>query len=107
MSADALALSTTGLTKRFGRQLVVDDLELAVPQGAVYGFIGPKGMSREVVDRIYRATKAALSDPAVRKRIEDTGSLIVGNSPDQFATQIRAEYGVYMDVVAKQKLSLE
>ncbi|MCB2017045.1 MAG: tripartite tricarboxylate transporter substrate binding protein BugE [Hydrogenophaga sp.] len=74
---------------------------------AYYGFIGPKGMSREVVDRIYRATKAALSDPAVRKRIEDTGSLIVGNSPDQFATQIRAEYGVYMDVVAKQKLSLE
>ena len=52
MSADALALSTTGLTKRFGRQLVVDDLELAVPQGAVYGFIGPNGSGKTTTIRM-------------------------------------------------------
>jgi hypothetical protein len=43
----------------------------------------------------------------VRKRIEDTGSLIVGNTPDQFTAQIKAEYEVYKQVVAKQKLSLQ
>jgi tripartite-type tricarboxylate transporter receptor subunit TctC len=48
-----------------------------------------------------------LEDPAVRKRIEETGSLIVGNTPAEFAAQIAAEFQVYKDVVAKQKLVLE
>jgi tripartite-type tricarboxylate transporter receptor subunit TctC len=73
---------------------------------AYYGFIGPKGMPKDVVDKIYNATKTALNDPAVKKRIEDTGSLIVGNTPDQFAAQIKAEYEVYKEVVTKQKLTL-
>jgi tripartite-type tricarboxylate transporter receptor subunit TctC len=48
-----------------------------------------------------------VEDPAVRKRIEDTGSLIVANTPEQFAAQIKAEYEVYKQVVAKQKLTLD
>ena len=43
----------------------------------------------------------------MRKRIEDTGSLIIGNTPAEFAGQIAAEFQVYKDVVAKQKLTLE
>jgi tripartite-type tricarboxylate transporter receptor subunit TctC len=74
---------------------------------AYYGLIGPKGMPKDVVDKIHAATLQALTDPAVRKRIEDTGSLIVGNTPEQFAAQIKAEYEVYKEVVAKQKLALE
>ena len=53
------------------------------------------------------AVKKVLEDPAVRKRIEDTGSLIIGNTPAEFAAQIAAEFQVYKDVVAKQKLTLE
>lgn len=45
--------------------------------------------------------------PAVRKRIEDTGSFGVGNTPEQFAEQIKAEYGVYEKVVDNAKLTLE
>jgi tripartite-type tricarboxylate transporter receptor subunit TctC len=74
---------------------------------AFYGIVGPKGLPKDVVDKIYAATRKALEDPAVRKRIEDTGSIIVGNTPEQFAAQIRAEYEVYKRVVAQQKLSLE
>jgi tripartite-type tricarboxylate transporter receptor subunit TctC len=74
---------------------------------AYYGLIGPKGMPKDVVDKIQAATLQAIADPAVRKRIEDTGSLIVGNTPEQFAAQIKAEYEVYKEVVAKQKLSLD
>jgi len=74
---------------------------------AYYGLIGPKGMPKDVVDKIHAATLQAVADPAVRKRIEDTGSLIVGNTPEQFAAQIKAEYEVYKQVVAKQKLSLD
>ena len=73
---------------------------------AYYGLLGPKGMPKEVVDKINAATLKVLQDPAVRKRIEDTGSLIVGNSPAEFAEQIKAELAVYKKVVAQQKLSL-
>ena len=74
---------------------------------AYYGFIAPKGLPKDVTDKIYNATQQALKDPAVRKRIEDTGSLIVANTPEQFTAQIKAEFEVYKQVVAKQKLSLE
>lgn len=74
---------------------------------AYYGLLAPKGTPKEVVDKLHAAAMTALADPAVRKRIEDTGSLIIGNTPEQFAEQIRAELAVYKEVVAKQKLTLE
>ncbi|ART48958.1 tripartite tricarboxylate transporter substrate binding protein BugE [Acidovorax carolinensis] len=74
---------------------------------AYYGIVGPKGLPKDIVDKINAAVRKALEDPAVKKRIEETGSLIVGNTPEQFAAQIKAEYAVYKDVVAKQKLTLE
>ena len=74
---------------------------------AYYGLIGPKGLPQEVVDKISNATKQALTDPAVKKRVEDTGSLIVANTPAEFSAQIKAEFEVYKEVVAKQKLKLE
>ena len=74
---------------------------------AYYGIHGPKGLPKEVVDKVNSAVKKTLEDPAVKKRIEDTGSLIVANTPDQFAAQIAAEFDVYKQVVAKQKLTLD
>jgi tripartite-type tricarboxylate transporter receptor subunit TctC len=74
---------------------------------AYYGLVGPKGLPKEVVDRINAATRKVLEDPAVRKRIEDTGSLIIGNTPAEFGAQMAAEFQVYKDVVVKQKLALE
>jgi tripartite-type tricarboxylate transporter receptor subunit TctC len=74
---------------------------------AYYGIYGPKGLSKEVVDKVSNAVKKTLEDPAVKKRIEETGSLIVANTPEQFAAQIAAEFEVYKKVVKLQKLTLE
>ncbi len=74
---------------------------------AYYGILGPKGLPKDVVDKISEGTRKALADPAVKKRIEDTDSIIVANTPEQFAAQIKAEYEIYKQVVAKQKLKLE
>lgn len=39
----SLAVSTAGLTKRFGDRTVVDGVNLAIPRGSVCGFVGPNG----------------------------------------------------------------
>ena len=74
---------------------------------AYYGIHGPKGLPKEVVEKIATAVKKTLEDPSVKQRIEGTGSLIVANTPEQFAAQIAAEYEVYKKVVAQQKLQLD
>ncbi|HVZ45700.1 MAG TPA: tripartite tricarboxylate transporter substrate binding protein BugE [Ramlibacter sp.] len=74
---------------------------------AFYGLYGPKGMPKDVVAKIHDAVIKSLQDPAVRKRIEDTGSIVIGNTPEQFAQQIREEYAVYKKVVATAHLSLD
>ncbi|MFP5397922.1 MAG: tripartite tricarboxylate transporter substrate binding protein BugE [Gammaproteobacteria bacterium] len=73
---------------------------------AYYGVLAPRGTPRPVVDKVHAAVKTVLQDSDVRKRIEDTGSIIVGNTPEQFAEQIKAELAVYKEVVTKQKLAL-
>ena len=78
-----------------------------VNRPAYYGIYGPKGLPKDVVDKVHAAVKKTLEDPAVKKRIEDTGSLIIANTPEQFAAQIAAEFEVYKKVVAAQKLTLE
>jgi len=79
----------------------------AVNRMAFYGIYGPKGMSKDVVDKINAAVRKVLEDPAVKKRIEETGSLVVANTPEQFSAQIKAEYEVYKQVVDSAKLRLE
>src|SRR5881392_1467258 len=40
------AFSVTGLSKRFGSRVAVDDLTLEVPSGVVAGFVGPNGAGK-------------------------------------------------------------
>jgi ABC-2 type transport system ATP-binding protein len=48
-----LAISSSELTKRFrGGQLAVDHVDLAVPDGAVYGFLGPNGSGKTTTIRM-------------------------------------------------------
>ena len=74
---------------------------------AYYGIYGPKGLPKDVVDKVNAAVRKTLEEPAVRKRIEDTGSIVLGNSPAEFAQQIAAEFDVYKRVVKLQKLTLD
>ncbi|MCC9595978.1 MULTISPECIES: tripartite tricarboxylate transporter substrate binding protein BugE [unclassified Rubrivivax] len=74
---------------------------------AFYGVYGPKNLPKDVVDKIHAAVKTTVMLPEVKKRIEDTGSLIVANSPKEFGDQIKAEYEVYKKVVQSAKLTLE
>ena len=74
---------------------------------AYYGVLGPKGLPKDVIDKVAAAIRKTAELPDVKKRIEDTGSLMVLNTPDEFARQIAAEFDVYKKVVAQQKLTLD
>jgi ABC-2 type transport system ATP-binding protein len=51
--ADPLAIATSGLAMRFrGGQLAVDHIDLAVPPGSVYGFLGPNGSGKTTTIRM-------------------------------------------------------
>ncbi|GAA2557561.1 ABC transporter ATP-binding protein [Pseudonocardia hydrocarbonoxydans] len=46
------ALRTEGLTKRYGRTLALDSLDLEVPPGEVFGFLGPNGAGKSTTIRL-------------------------------------------------------
>jgi len=47
-----LAVQSFGLTKRFRRQVAVNAVDLAVPRGSVYGFLGPNGSGKTTTIRL-------------------------------------------------------
>src|SRR4051794_22095876 len=46
------AVELLNITKTFGRQVAVQDLSLHVPEGSVYGFIGPNGSGKTTTLRM-------------------------------------------------------
>ena len=54
-----LAIETRGLTKRFGHHNAVDGIDLAVPRGAVFGFLGPNGSGKTTTIRMLLGLAAA------------------------------------------------
>ncbi len=49
---DELVLQTKGLTKKFGKKIVVNDLSLNIRKGDIYGFIGPNGAGKTTVMKV-------------------------------------------------------
>jgi ABC-2 type transport system ATP-binding protein len=52
MTDAPLAIDVKGLTKRFGAKVAVDHIDIAVPQGEVWGFLGPNGSGKTTTIRM-------------------------------------------------------
>ena len=52
LAATEFAIRTDSLTKRFGSQLVVNEVDLRVPVGSVFGFLGPNGSGKTTTIRL-------------------------------------------------------
>ncbi|WP_416403016.1 ABC transporter ATP-binding protein [Arthrobacter sp. LFS091] len=60
-AAEELAVETRGLVKRFGQRAAVDGIDLAVPRGAVFGFLGPNGSGKTTTIRVLLGLASATS----------------------------------------------
>ena len=47
-----LAFDVRGLTKRFGKRVAVDHVDIAMPKGEVWGFLGPNGSGKTTTIRM-------------------------------------------------------
>jgi ABC-2 type transport system ATP-binding protein len=50
--SETLAIDVHGLTKRFGTKTAVDHVDIAVPEGEVWGFLGPNGSGKTTTIRM-------------------------------------------------------
>lgn len=80
----SIAIATTGVSKRFGSKVAVEDLNLTVPKGAIYGLLGPNGAGKSTTVNML----LGLSTPSV-------GSVsVLGYDPAQDPIAVRRQVGV-------------
>jgi tripartite-type tricarboxylate transporter receptor subunit TctC len=78
-----------------------------VNRTAFYGLYGPRGLPVDVVNRVQAAVKKALAAPEVKKQIEDTGSQVVGNRPEEFAREIAVENAFYKKIAVERHITAD
>jgi len=73
---------------------------------AFYGLHAPKGTPPEVIDKLNKATNAALADAAMRKKFADLGGMMLGGPPGEFGKFIGAETDKWAKVIHDANIAL-
>jgi tripartite-type tricarboxylate transporter receptor subunit TctC len=73
---------------------------------AWYGIVAPANTSPAIVKRVHDAAMKALQDPNTRTRLIESGSLIDGNTPEQYAEQIKKELALRQRIAKEQNIHL-
>jgi tripartite-type tricarboxylate transporter receptor subunit TctC len=71
------------------------------------GFMGPPGMSPELISRLNRAYNDAIKDPETVARTRKNGSINTGGTPQQLTQLVEREYNSYMRLIKETGLKLE
>jgi tripartite-type tricarboxylate transporter receptor subunit TctC len=70
----------------------LDELGMGIPDTSPwYGFIGPRGMPRELVQKISDDSIALIREPGLSARIRDTGGILIAEGPDAFHARMLRE----------------
>jgi tripartite-type tricarboxylate transporter receptor subunit TctC len=67
----------------------------------------PKGLPKDVKDKLHAALVAALNDAGVRQTLGEQGFEIVANTPDQFAQFLNKELARWKQVIEQGKITME
>lgn len=71
------------------------------------GVMVPAGTPRPIIDKLHDAIVRILADPQMRKRLQDLGAEPVGNTPEQFAQQIRTDTAWWSSLVKSTHTTLD
>jgi tripartite-type tricarboxylate transporter receptor subunit TctC len=75
--------------------------------GSWYGLVAPAGTPREIVQKLHGEVVKALALPEVRERILSVGTEPVGNTPEEFAAQIRSDIAKWSKVAREARMRPE
>lgn len=95
---NSVAVELLGVSKKFGSHQAVHPMDLSVPTGSIYGFIGPNGSGKTTTMRMI-----------LRIYQPDTGSVHVlgsdqGNSADDRVGYLPEERGLYRRMTVRRVL---
>ena len=106
MISKELAIATYGLTKRFEGHIAVNDLDLQIKNGEVYGLIGPNGAGKTTLIKML-----AMAEEPTKGEIYLNGDRLQGNSnllkkrigylPDDFPLYDDLTVWDYLDYYAR------
>lgn len=72
-----------------------------------YGLLAPANTPKDVVEILHKAAAQALQDPAVKESLLKQGAFASGNTPEEFAKEIKEQYDWAHEVVKKGGLELQ
>jgi tripartite-type tricarboxylate transporter receptor subunit TctC len=88
------------------RMALLPDLPTAAEAGVAnyeasswFGVVAPAGTPPAIVARLHKDIAAALSQPALRERFAKSGARLLGNSPEEFAQQIKQDRKMWGEVI--------
>ncbi|MGE8363435.1 tripartite tricarboxylate transporter substrate binding protein BugE [Cupriavidus sp.] len=84
--------------------------ELGLPEvndAAWFGLIAPAGLPADVQTKLHNAAVKVLAMPEVKAKLEKLGAVPVGNTPAEFAAQIKSEVAKNKRIAAAAKITLD
>ena len=103
-----LAVAAPARLSYFPNTPTFQELNMAdVNDQAWYGLVLPAKTPKDIVDKIAAAAVKAVNNPAVREKLAAQGADPVGNTPAQFAAQIKAEFEKMKALVIKKGIKLD
>ena len=72
-----------------------------------WGLAAPRATPQPVLDRIYRAFKTALAEPALAKRLDELGYVAGGEPPRPFLDKVKAEAKTWAEAISRGNLAVQ